>query len=72
MSPGFRDEAKFMGINLLKAMFGSEEDSFTNLFGNNDIPDIQVCDREDAVKSIMTHKPKKKGKNAATISKRRQ
>jgi hypothetical protein len=59
MQPGFKDEAKFLGINILKAMFGSSEDSVENLFGNNDIPHIHVCDREDVIKTIMSHKPKK-------------
>lgn len=74
MSPGFRDEAKFLGINLLKSMFGSPEDSVENLFGNQDIPNIHVCDRDDVVNMIMNHKPKspkKKDKNAPAVSKRR-
>lgn len=59
MTPGFRDEAKFMGINLLKSMFGGPEDSVENLFGQGDIPNIQVCDRDDAVQTIMNYKPPK-------------
>lgn len=73
MIPGFRDEAKFIGINLLKSMFGSPEDSIENMFGNEDIPHIQVCDRDEAIHMIMNHKPeksKKKEKNATTVSKR--
>jgi len=74
MMPGFRDEAKFIGINLLKSMFGSPEDSVENMFGNADIPNIHVCDRDDVVKIIMHHnpkQPKKKEKNATAVSKRR-
>ena len=70
MMPGFRDEAKFLGINLLKSMFGSPEDSVENMFGQEDIPNIQVCDRDDVVKMVMNHKPPKKDKNATTVSKR--
>lgn len=68
MMPGFRDEAKFMGINLLKALFGSQ-DSVQHMFGNKDIPSINVCDREDVIKLIVKHKPKKDKKNGSTISK---
>ena len=60
MSPGFRDEARFLGINLLKSMFGSPDDSVENVFGNQDIANIHVCDRDDVVNMIMNHKPKKK------------
>jgi hypothetical protein len=59
MMPGFRDEAKFLGVNLLKSMFGSPEDSVENMFGNQDIPQIKVCDREDVIKMIMSHQIKK-------------
>ena len=69
MMPGFRDEAKFIGVNLMKSMFGSPEDSVENMFGQEDIPNIQVCDRDDVVKMIMNHKPKKE-KDAVTVSKR--
>jgi hypothetical protein len=72
MMPGFRDEAKFIGINLLKSMFGSPEDSVENMFGNEDIPNIHVCDREEVVNMIMHHKPKKKkDKDATAVPKRR-
>lgn len=67
MMPGFKDEAKFMGINLFKLLFGSPEDSSENLFGSTDIPSIKVCDREEIVKKLMKHK---KGKNVS-VSKRR-
>lgn len=53
------DEARFTGIDLLKSMFGNEEDSIQSAFGANDIPDIHVCDREEVVKHLMNHKPKK-------------
>jgi hypothetical protein len=60
MMPGFRDEAKFLGINLLKSMFGSPDDSVQSLFGNSDIPKIHVCDRDEIVKILMNHDPEKK------------
>lgn len=59
MVPGFRDEARFTGIDLLKAMFGSPEDSVETMFGNDDIPKINVCNRDDVVKIIMHYKPQK-------------
>ncbi len=60
MNPGFRDEARFMGINLLKSIYGDPEESIESLFGLKDLPQIQVCDREDAIKQIINHKKKKK------------
>lgn len=68
MMPGFRDEAKFKGINLLKSMFGSPEDSVENMFGNEDIPNIHVCDRDEVVHIIMNHKPKKKKEKKVSIT----
>jgi hypothetical protein len=62
MQPGFRDEAKFLAINLIKSMFGSEEDSVETLFGNQDVPKIKVCDRDVVIQYLMNHKPKKKKK----------
>lgn len=62
MMPGFRDEAQFLGINLLKSMFGDEEDSVETMFKNKDIPDIHTCDRDEAIKILMTYKPKEKKK----------
>jgi hypothetical protein len=62
MMPGFRDEAQFLGINLLKSMFGSPEDSVENIFNNKDIPNIRVCDRDEVVKLLIHHKPKKEKK----------
>lgn len=71
LAPNFRDEAKFSAINLFKSMFGSDDDSVETLFGNTDIPEIHVCDRDEVVNLIMTHKPKKeKSTNGITISKR--
>jgi hypothetical protein len=56
MMPGFRDEARFSAINLLKALSGSPEESIENLFSIKDMPHIKVCDREDAIDAIMTPK----------------
>lgn len=56
------EEARFTGIDLLKSMFGMEEDPIQSAFGRNDIPDIQVCDKEDVIKHLMNHKPKKEKK----------
>ena len=61
MMPGFRDQARFIATNLLKAMIGDQDDSVENMFGLQDIPHIQICDREDAVKALMN--PPKKKKN---------
>ena len=56
---GFKDEAQFLAINLIKALSGDPESSSQTMFTAKDIPHISVCDREDAVKAIMNHKPKK-------------
>lgn len=56
---GFKDEAQFLGINLLKALIGDPEESTETVFKQKDIPHIQVCDRDHAVKTILNHKPKK-------------
>ena len=53
------EEARFTGIDLLKSMFGNDEDPIQSAFGFNDIPDIHVCDREKVIKHLMNHKPKK-------------
>lgn len=50
---GFRDEARFLGINLLKAMLGNPEESKETSFSYEDIPHINVCDRDDVVKILM-------------------
>jgi hypothetical protein len=62
MMPGFRDQARFMATNLLKAMTGGPEDSIENLFGLQDLPNIKVCDREDVVKHLMSPPKKTKKK----------
>lgn len=59
MNPNFRDEARFMAINLLKAMHGGEEESVESVFGLKDLPKLKVCDRDDVVDLILKHKPKK-------------
>lgn len=59
MNPGFRDEARFMAINLLKAIHGGSEESTENVFSLKDLPKLKVCDREDVVDLILKHKPKK-------------
>lgn len=53
MNPGFRDEAKFSGINLIKAMHGNPEESIENLFGLKDLPQIKVCDRDDVIQQLL-------------------
>lgn len=55
MAPGFKDEAKFIGINLIKA-FSNSEDSLENIFSNKDIPKIKVCDRDDVLKVLLRKK----------------
>lgn len=59
MAPGFRDQAKFLALNLLKSMLGGEDSSET-MFGLNDIPSINVCDREEAIEKMLNHKPEEK------------
>lgn len=62
-TPDLRDQAKFLALNLLKAMVGSDEPSET-LFGSNDLPTISVCDREEAIEKILNHKPEKTEKKS--------
>lgn len=50
---GFKDEARFLGINLLKAMLNNPEESIETSFSNKDIPDLHVCDRDDVIKIMM-------------------
>lgn len=61
MMPGFRDQAKFLALNLLKSMSG-DEDSSETMFGLSDLPQINVCDREEAIEKMLSHKPAKKEK----------
>lgn len=56
MNPAFRDEAKFMAINLIKSMFGGPEDSVQTMFSLKDLPKIKVCDRDEVIKKIMYKK----------------
>lgn len=64
MMPGFRDQAKFLAINLLKSMI-SDDDPSETLFGVGDIPQINVCDREEVIEKMLTHKPKSDKKKKA-------
>jgi hypothetical protein len=59
MMPGFRDEAKFLALNLLKSMIGGAEDSSETMFGLPDIPQIKVCDRDEVIDKMLSYKPKK-------------
>jgi len=59
MMPGFRDQAKFLALNLLKSM-SDENDPSEAMFGVNDLPGISVCDREDVIEKMLNHKPAKK------------
>lgn len=57
----FRDEAQFMAMNLLKSLSG---DPVQSMFGHKDLDTIKVCDREDAVKLVMSP-PKTKSRAAS-------
>jgi hypothetical protein len=59
-----KDQIKFLAINLMKFL---TNDNPGTLFGLQDIPQIKICDREEAVKNI---KKGKKEKNDITILKR--
>lgn len=61
LTPDFKNQAKFLAINLIKSMMGGEDPAET-LFGFNDLPSIKVCDREEVVDKIINHKPKKEKK----------
>ena len=51
----YKSEAKFPAINLLKAIYGTPEDSIERVFGYSDLPKIKVCDQDAIVKMIMNH-----------------
>jgi hypothetical protein len=70
LTPGWRDKAKFVAMNLLKSMAG---DPVQTMFGLNDLDDIKVCDREDVLQRLMSHKPNKKEdkKDEPPVRKRR-
>lgn len=53
MQPGFRDEARFPAVNLLKCMEGEAENGVERVFGLKDLPKIKVIDKEEAVKKMM-------------------
>lgn len=64
MAPGFRDEARFMAMNLMKSLAGEPVET---MFGHKDLDGLKVCDREE-VMSMLEHppkedKPKKKKKD---------
>ena len=53
MEPGFRDEARFSAVNLLRCMEGEDENGIERVFGLKDLPKIKVIDKEGAVKIMM-------------------
>lgn len=58
MQPNFRQEARFPAINLFRSMSGDPDEAVQSVFGLKDLPKLKVCDREDAVKMLMTNKCK--------------
>lgn len=60
MQPGFREEARFPAVNLLKCMEGEDENGIESVFGLKDLPKIKVIDREEAIKQMMAFKKSKK------------
>jgi hypothetical protein len=54
----WRQEAKFIAINLIQALLGQ---TTQNLFGLKDIPGLKLIDRENAVEHLWKQKKKKKG-----------
>lgn len=61
MMPDFKNQAKFIALDILKAM-SSDEDPSETMFGFGDIPSINVCDRDEVIEKILSYKPKKKDK----------
>lgn len=59
MSSIWRDEAKFIALNLVQSLLGQRVE---NLFGLKDLPNIQLIDRDNAVEELVKKKPKKKKK----------
>lgn len=52
---GMKDQMKFLALNLLKSMLNDE--SSETMFGINDLPQINVCDREEVINKMMSHNP---------------
>ena len=53
MEPGFREEARFPAVNLIKCMDGEDENGIERVFGLKDLPKIKVTDKESAVRQMM-------------------
>jgi hypothetical protein len=56
MQPGFRKEARFPAINLMKCLEGEDENGIESVFSLKDLPKINVCDREKAIEMMMANK----------------
>ena len=55
----WRQEARFLAINLMQSMLGQPTQ---NLFSMNDIPNLKLVDRENAIDELWAKGKKKKGK----------
>jgi len=49
----WKKEAKFIALNLIKALLGQETE---NLFGPDDLPQIEILDRDQAKEILAKHK----------------
>lgn len=58
LTTDFKDQAKFLAINLINSLIKGQESS-TTMFGLKDVPNICIVDREEIVKKLMNKKRSK-------------
>ena len=58
LTTDFKDQARFLAVNLINTLLNGK-DSSTTMFGLKDIPNICIIDREEAVKKLMKKKKSK-------------
>ncbi len=60
MPPTWRDEAKFIAMNLIQSLVGQPTE---NMFGIKDLANLKLLDREKVVAALMKSKNKKNKKD---------
>lgn len=62
MHPNWKDDAKFIALNLMQSLLGQRIET---MFGSKDLPGLELLDRDMAVDELMKRKkkPTKKKKN---------
>ena len=57
--PNFKDDAKFIALNLIQSLLGQKVET---LFGLKDLPKLQLIDRDNVVDMLMKKKKKTSSK----------